>query len=143
MRHSRTIIAALVACTLAGLTTSATQAQTTGACTSKSTTRKPPTTHRTTVRIAKVSAYCSHCSSKRTCASQPLRAGTVAADLHYHPLGTRIAFGPPINRTLVVADTGGAIKGRDRFDRSYGVQSKCRADVQWGKRWVAYRVVGR
>jgi len=136
----RSLILAGLLLTLAGMTGAQPQAQTNG-LRPHVTTRKPPPVTRTTVRIAKVTAYCSACSSKTCCTGKPLRAGTVAADLRYHPIGTKIAFGPPINRTLVVADCGGAIKGRDRFDRSYGIQRECRADKRWGVRRVSYRVV--
>ena len=121
MRH-RLLIAGLAALTLAGTAASPTLAQT---------------------RTAKVSAYCSACSSTRCSTGKRLTIGTVAADPRYHPIGTKIKFGAPINAVLTVADTGGAIKGRDRFDRSYGVCRKCSGDLRWGVRRVAYTVVGR
>ena len=44
------------------------------------------------------------------------RWGICAADGRYWGPGSVIWMGDPVNQVLVVEDTGGAVKGRDRFD---------------------------
>ena len=89
---------------------------------------------------AKLTAYCSKCSSTRCCTGKRLTTGTVAADLRYHKIGTRIKFGAPLNKTLTVADCGGAIKGPARFDISFGITKTCKCN-NFGVKRVPYQVV--
>lgn len=71
-----------------------------------------------------------------TASGKPVEAGvTLAADLKHHPLGTRIWLEGVGWRT--VTDTGGAIKGRDRFDLYVPDIDDA---IQWGRRRVAYQV---
>lgn len=135
MRHRRLILAGLLAM-LAGVTAAQPQTQTNGLRKPHVTTRKPPTVTRTAV----CTSYCSKCSGSVTYSGRQLTAGMCAADLRYHKLGTRIRFGPPVNRTLTVEDKGGMVKGRDRFDVAQGIVGKCGC-LKFGRRRVAYRVV--
>jgi 3D (Asp-Asp-Asp) domain-containing protein len=87
-------------------------------------------------RTATVTAYCARCSGSVGCRDNRLRVGDCAADPKWHPYGSRVwiqGFGE-----LVVRDTGGAIKGRDRFDVYLGAPRRCacgdrvgRARRQW------------
>ncbi len=63
-----------------------------------------------------------------------IRWGTVAADPRYWGPGSVIWMGPPVNMTLIVEDTGGAIKGPHRFD-------VCVDADRAFSRWFGYRKV--
>ena len=100
----------------------------------------PPARATDETRIATVTAYCSRCSLPKDRTGRRLQTGIVSADLRYHPMGQRIEFGWPLNRTLVVRDIGGKIRGRDRFDLCRGTVDVCTCG-DWGRRRVRYRVV--
>jgi len=66
-----------------------------------------------------ITAYCERCpdgGGRRTRWDSPIRRGIVAADPRYWGPGSVVWIGGPINETLVVEDTGSAIKGPNRFD---------------------------
>ena len=91
------------------------------------------------MRTAKLSAYCSACNTPRhsdTGKYGHLRKGDIAADKKYWPAGTRIYIvGIGLCR---VRDTGGAIKGKDRFDCYLGWHKRCPCNG-WGMRRSQYR----
>jgi len=65
--------------------------------------------------------------------------GGVAADPRYHPLGSRIyieGFG-----TRRVDDTGGAIKGPNRFDVRLSSRGRYDRCDRYGVKHLRYRVV--
>lgn len=94
--------------------------------------------------VAKVTAYTKSCKG----CSGITRDGTVAeshkrilaADPRYYPLGTRVELTFPDGDVEVytVRDTGGAIKGRGRFDMLVKTE---RFAVEWGVRHIKYRVL--
>jgi 3D (Asp-Asp-Asp) domain-containing protein len=94
--------------------------------------------------VAKVTAYTADCKG----CSGITRDGTVAesykrilaADLRYYPLGTRVELTFPDGDVEVytVRDTGGAIKGRGRFDMLVRTE---RYATKWGVRHLKYRVL--
>lgn len=66
-----------------------------------------------------ITAYCERCpdgGGRITRWGSPIRRGEVAADPRYWGPGSVVWIGAPINETLVVEDTGSAIKGPHRFD---------------------------
>ena len=82
-------------------------------------------------RTAIVTAYCSACSGSIGCRDNRLRVGDCAADPRWHKYGERIwieGFG-----VLTVRDTGGDIKGRDRFDVYLGSVRHCRCGERVGR----------
>lgn len=88
---------------------------------------------------AKVTFYCRRCSPHSRVADPKRRASSpmgVAADPRYHPLGTRVyieGFG-----VRLVDDTGGAIKGPNRFDVRLSPGRSCERN---GVKRLKYRVV--
>jgi 3D (Asp-Asp-Asp) domain-containing protein len=88
---------------------------------------------------AKVTFYCRRCNSGGRVADPHRRVtdrGGVAADPRYHPLGSQIyiaGFG-----TRRVDDTGGAIKGPNRFDVRLTASGKCH---RYGVKRLRYRVL--
>ena len=69
-----------------------------------------------------------------------MRVGDCAADPLWHRYGERVwiqGFG-----VLTVRDTGGDIKGRDRFDVYLGSVRHCRCGERVGRARRAYRVDG-
>lgn len=95
-------------------------------------------------RWARVTAYTKNCKG----CSGITRDGTVAdhkklivaADTRYHPIGTRIEFLIPGSgrRVFTVRDTGGDIKGPNRFDILVSSKSEAKA---WGVRSVEFKVL--
>ncbi|MFQ6131686.1 MAG: 3D domain-containing protein [Armatimonadota bacterium] len=77
-----------------------------------------------------ITAYCERCpdgGGRLTRWGSPIRRGEVAADPRYWGPGSVVWIGDPINETLVVEDTGSAIKGPHRFDVCVtGNHSLCR-----------------
>ena len=68
---------------------------------------------------ATITAYCSTCcdgGGRYTRWGSPIRRGICAADPRYWGPGSVVWIGPPVNEICVVEDTGGAIKGPNRFD---------------------------
>jgi 3D (Asp-Asp-Asp) domain-containing protein len=98
----------------------------------------------TEVAVAKVTAYTADCKG----CSGITRDGTVAeshkrilaADPRYYPLGTRVELTFPDGDVEVytVRDTGGAIKGKGRFDMLVRTE---RFAVEWGVQHIKYRVL--
>lgn len=85
------------------------------------------------------SATC-YCLRGKTASGAYVRRGIVAADPRVLPLGTRISIsGSSHSGTYVVADTGGAIKGR-RLD--IWVPS-CSEAFTFGRRSVSVTVLGK
>jgi 3D (Asp-Asp-Asp) domain-containing protein len=82
-------------------------------------------------RVARVTAYCSACNTPRHSDKGHygrLKKGDIAADKCWKP-GTRIYIvGIGLCR---VRDTGGAIRGRDRFDIYLGRHGRCPCN-RWG-----------
>ena len=71
------------------------------------------------VQTCKITAYCSQCpdgGGRYTRWGSRTQRGICAADPKYWGPGSVVWVGPPINATLIVEDTGGAVKGPDRFD---------------------------
>lgn len=93
---------------------------------------------------AKITAYCNKCdTSGITRSGKKLRENFIAADPRYWKPGTQIKLGYPINKTVTVEDTGGAIKGRHRFDvfiKSNGNSCQCH---KFGVKHVRYYVIKR
>jgi 3D (Asp-Asp-Asp) domain-containing protein len=93
---------------------------------------------------AKVTAYTADCKGcigiTRDGTPADSHRRILAADLRYHPLGTKVELTFPDGDVEVytVRDTGGDIKGRGRFDIL--VQDK-RFAVEWGVRHLKYRVL--
>lgn len=73
--------------------------------------------------VAIVTGYCSACSGSIGLHDRTLRVGQCAADLRYHPEGSRVWIEG--HGTLTVRDVGGAIKGPNRFDVYQGTRSRC------------------
>ena len=88
---------------------------------------------------AKVTAYSSRCpdgGGPRTRWGTRVRRGICAADPRHWGPGSVLWFGPPVEQMVMVEDTGGAIKGRHRFDISLGTNTAaCR---RFGVRRVSY-----
>jgi N-acetylmuramoyl-L-alanine amidase len=93
---------------------------------------------------AKVTAYTKSCKG----CSGITRDGTVAeshkrilaADPRYYPLGTRVELTFPDGdvKVYTVRDTGGAIKGKGRFDMLVKTE---RFATEWGVQHLKYRVL--
>lgn len=67
------------------------------------------------LRTARITTYCPYCSGNITASGTRATAGrTVAADRRYYKFGTKVWIKGYGYR--IVEDTGGAVKGRDRFD---------------------------
>jgi 3D (Asp-Asp-Asp) domain-containing protein len=92
----------------------------------------PPPALAAPLRTARVTAYCSACNTPRhsdTGRYGRLKKGDIAADPRYWKAGTRIYIeGIGVCR---VRDTGGAIKGRNRFDVYLGRKAHCPCN-KWG-----------
>lgn len=81
-----------------------------------------------------------YCLKGRTAGGGSVRRGIVAADPRVLPLGTRIYMNAgPYSGTYVVADTGGAVKGR-KLDVWVPSQAEAR---RFGRRKVTVSVLGR
>ena len=90
----------------------------------------------------KVTAYSAtaYCLKGRTASGGSVRRGIVAADPRVLPLGTRIYMNAgPYSGTYVVADTGGAVRGR-RLDVWVPSLAEAR---RFGRRKVTISVLGR
>jgi 3D (Asp-Asp-Asp) domain-containing protein len=71
------------------------------------------------VQACTITAYCSQCADgggHYTRWGSRTQRGICAADPKYWGPGSVVWIGPPINEVLIVEDTGGAVKGPDRFD---------------------------
>ena len=89
---------------------------------------------------AKCTAYCSKCdTSGVTRSGKKLGAAYCAADRNYWKPGTKIYF-PKLNKTYTIEDTGGAVKGKHRFDLCLGNVSKCKCN-NFGVKKLQYKVV--
>lgn len=96
------------------------------------------------VAVAKVTAYTADCKG---CIGIT-RDGTVAeshkrilaADPRFYPMGTKVELTFPDGDVEVytVRDTGGAIKGRGRFDMLVRTE---RFAVKWGVKHIKFRVL--
>lgn len=94
--------------------------------------------------VAKVTAYTADCEG---CIGVT-RDGTVAeshkrilaADPRYYPMGTKVELTFPDGdvKVYTVRDTGGAIKGKGRFDMLVRTE---RFAVKWGVKHIKFRVV--
>ena len=94
--------------------------------------------------VAKVTAYTADCEG---CIGIT-RDGTVAeshkrilaADPRYYPMGTKVELTFPDGdvKVYTVRDTGGAIKGKGRFDMLVRTE---RFAVKWGVKHIKFRVV--
>lgn len=107
------------------------------ACTAEAASKRPKTRARTSTFTA--NAYC---RSGRTRAGQRPKTGTVAADPHILPLGSKVRIeGVKAVRggVYTVTDTGGGVKGR-RLDI---YMPSCRAARQFGVRRVRVALVRR
>lgn len=96
----------------------------------------------TTDKNLKVTAYSAtaYCLKGRTASGGSVRRGIVAADPRVLPLGTKIYMDAgPYSGTYVVADTGGAVRGR-RLDVWVPSQKEA---IKFGRRKVTIRVLGR
>lgn len=70
-------------------------------------------------QTARCTTYCELCADgggSRTRWGTRLRRGIVAADPRWWGPGSVVYVGPPVDEILVVEDTGGAVRGRYRFD---------------------------
>ena len=69
---------------------------------------------------AKLTGYCNGCDSSGVARSgrkfKDMNYKFCAADPRYWKPGTVIKFGPPVNASYQIEDTGGAVKGKHRFD---------------------------
>ena len=84
------------------------------------------------MRTATVTAYCGACSGNVGCRDNRLHVGDCAADPRWHKDGEKVwiqGFG-----VLTVRDTGGDIKGRDRFDVYLGACGQCRCGERVGRK---------
>jgi 3D (Asp-Asp-Asp) domain-containing protein len=89
-------------------------------------------------RTARATAYSSFCcggGTKTRWGTKP-RPGICAADPRYWGPGSAIWVGEPVNSTLIVEDTGSAIKGPNRFDVCFG--DDVAACYRFGVRDVQY-----
>lgn len=99
------------------------------------------TLYASTMRTAKVTAYCAKCSSPDiTRSGKKLQSNYCAADPRYWKPGTVIKFGAPVNKSYTIEDTGSAIRGRDRFDLCLSVSGKCKCNG-FGVKRVPYTVI--
>ena len=94
--------------------------------------------------VAKVTAYTADCkgcigiTKDGTVAESHKRI--LAADPRYYPMGTRVELTFPDGDVAVytVRDTGGAIKGKGRFDMLVRTE---RFAMKWGVKRVKFRVL--
>lgn len=90
--------------------------------------------------IAKAFSATAYCLKGRTAMGHGVRRGIVAADPRVLPLGTRISLNAgSYSGSYLVADTGGAVKGR-KLD--IWVPS-CSEAIRFGRRSVSVNVVGK
>jgi 3D (Asp-Asp-Asp) domain-containing protein len=82
--------------------------------------------------VAVVTGYCSVCSGSIGLHDRTLRIGQCAADLYYHPEGSRVWISG--HGTLTVADKGGKIKGPHRFDIYQGKRDRCTCGHDVGRK---------
>lgn len=89
------------------------------------------------MRTAKCTAYCSKCpdGGYSPAVAYKFKVGTCAADLRYHKRGSRVNIG---GKWYVINNTGGAIKGRDRFDICLGQPKKCNCN-KFGVKMLMYK----
>ena len=91
-----------------------------------------------------ITAYCSSCpdgGGRYTRWSSRTHRGICAADPKYWGPGSVVWIGPPINEVVIVEDTGGAVKGPDRFDVCMeGSHDRC---IQIGRRTATYVPLNR
>lgn len=89
-------------------------------------------------RTAKVTAYCSKCpdGGYSKSVAYKFKIGTCAADLRYHKRGSKVNIG---GKWYTINNTGGAIKGRDRFDVCLGQPAKCKCNSFGVKRLAYYK----
>ena len=90
------------------------------------------------MRTAKCTAYCSKCpdGGYSKSVAYKFKIGTCAADLRYHKRGSKVNIG---GKWYVINNTGGAIKGRDRFDICLGQPKKCNCNKFGVKRLQYYK----
>ena len=90
-------------------------------------------------RVARMTAYSTRCvdgGGPRTRWGSPVRLGICAADPRHWGPGSVIWVDEPLYKMLIVEDTGGAVKGRDRFDISFA--DDARAARRFGVRRLQY-----
>lgn len=90
-------------------------------------------------RTARMTAYSTRCvdgGGPRTRWGSRVRPGICAADPRYWGPGSVIWVDAPLYKMLIVEDTGGAVKGRDRFDISFA--DDARAARRFGVRRLEY-----
>ncbi len=96
-------------------------------------------THEAPIRTARVTAFCSACNTPRhsnTGRWGKLKKGDIAADPRYWHAGDRVYIeGIGLCR---VRDTGGAIKGKGRFDVYLGWKKHCPCN-RWATGKYKYR----
>jgi 3D (Asp-Asp-Asp) domain-containing protein len=105
---------------------------------------KPPKVVKNKFKVARVTAYtknckgCSGVTKDGTVADH--RKSIVAADTRYHPIGTKVELLIPGSgrQVFTVRDTGGDIKGPNRFDILVSSKSEAKA---WGVRKVEFRIL--
>jgi 3D (Asp-Asp-Asp) domain-containing protein len=105
---------------------------------------EPPAPVVVETATAKVTAYTKDCKG----CSGTTRDGTpaeshrriLAADPRHYPMGTKVELTFPDGdvKVYTVRDTGGAIKGRGRFDMLVRTERFAR---EWGVQHIKYRVV--
>lgn len=93
---------------------------------------------------AKVTAYTANCKGcigiTRDGTPAESHRRILAADPRYYPMGTKVELTFPDGdvKVYTVRDTGGAIKGPNRFDMLVKTESFA---VKWGVQQVNFRVV--
>jgi 3D (Asp-Asp-Asp) domain-containing protein len=96
------------------------------------------------VETAKVTAYTANCKGcigiTRDGTPAESHRRILAADPRYYPMGTKVELTFPDGdvKVYTVRDTGGAIKGPNRFDMLVKTESFA---VKWGVQQVNFRVV--
>jgi 3D (Asp-Asp-Asp) domain-containing protein len=94
--------------------------------------------------VAKVTAYTKDCAGcigiTRDGTPADSHRRILAADPRYYPMGTRVELTFPDGgvKVYTVRDTGGAIKGKGRFDMLVRTE---RFAVKWGVQHIKYRVL--
>jgi 3D (Asp-Asp-Asp) domain-containing protein len=82
-------------------------------------------------RTARLTAFSSRCADgggSGTRWGTRVREGICAADPRYWGPGSVIYLDEPVNMMLIVEDTGGAVRGRDRFDVCFGDDAEACSD---------------
>lgn len=99
-------------------------------------------------RKAYVTAYCNGCDPSGITRSgkkfSKINYSFCAADPRYWKPGTVLHFGAPINANCTIEDTGGVVKGRDRFD--FYKRGSCKQKsgcYGWKNPKIPYTVVKR